>query len=59
MIKVIKHGTRVQRAECKKCGCVFEYEEEDVRTEQIKYNEYEVYVPCPDCASHLVTSGIL
>lgn len=30
MIEIIKHGTK-QVTKCKKCGCEFYYEKEDVR----------------------------
>lgn len=48
MIKVIKHGTK-KTAECKHCGCIFEYEDEDVQRERVKNNEYDIFVKCPDC----------
>lgn len=31
MIKIIRKGTRKVQ-ECKECGCLFSYEEEDVKT---------------------------
>lgn len=48
MIKVIKHGTK-KTAECKHCGCIFEYEDEDVQRKRVKNNEYDIFVKCPDC----------
>lgn len=48
MIRVIKHGTK-RTIECKNCGCVFEYEKEDINTIQTGYNEYKYYIDCPDC----------
>ena len=51
-IKVIKHGTK-RIAECKNCGCVFEYEKEDINSMRIKHNEYKNYVICPECRSEV------
>lgn len=47
-IRVIKHGTK-RVVECINCGCLFEYEKEDINSVQLKYNEYKNYVVCPDC----------
>jgi hypothetical protein len=46
-IKVIKHGTKVFRAVCPICGCEFEYEYEDLKTEYGFVRE----VKCPDCGN--------
>jgi len=46
-IKVIKHGTKVFRAVCPLCGCEFEYEYEDLKTEYGFVRE----VKCPDCGN--------
>ena len=46
-IKVIKHGTKVFRAVCPICGCEFEYEYEDLKTEYGFVKE----VKCPDCGN--------
>lgn len=48
MIRIIKHGNR-RVIECENCGCVFSYEKEDVKTEQIGVNDFMSYVQCPDC----------
>lgn len=53
MIKVIKHGNK-RATECSECGCVFEYEKEDVKTSQTGYNDYEYYLYCPDCRKLLL-----
>ena len=47
-VKVIIHGNK-RVVKCSNCDCLFEYEKEDVKTEQVDYNEYEYYVSCPDC----------
>lgn len=48
MIKILKHGNK-RVIECKNCGCIFEYEHEDVKREQSGINEYIYYISCPDC----------
>lgn len=52
MIKVIRHGT-IKRVFCEKCGCLFTYEQEDVNSVQLKHNEYNTYVICPDCGEEI------
>lgn len=57
MIKIIKKGTR-QIATCEKCGCVFSYEEEDIK----HLGSCKKYVICPQCNTDVVVSqtrGIL
>ena len=46
-IKVIKHGTKVFRVVCPICGCEFEYEYEDLKTEY----GFVRQVKCPDCGN--------
>ena len=48
MIKVIKEGKQNFRATCSKCGCVFEYELEDLFPLE--------YVLCPCCKDHVYHS---
>lgn len=50
MITVIKHGKKKQIT-CSNCGCVMEYEKEDVKAEQVGMNEYDYSINCPDCKS--------
>ena len=58
MIKIIKNGNpnrkvkTIYKLECSVCGCVFEFEYEDV--ERTFYNDYSIKCPC--CKNHL---GIL
>ena len=52
MIKIIKHG-KLRPLTCGICGCVFTYEKEDVRVEQLGYNEERLSLNCPDCGSEL------
>lgn len=57
-MRIIKHGNQYELGEitCKKCGCVFAYNGEDIRTES--YTDYSSYdhdeyntdiVYCPEC----------
>ena len=65
MIKIIKRGTR-QQATCDKCGCIFSYEEEDVKHLETHNGErdfydgikhgYKNYVICPQCNNVFVVS---
>lgn len=54
MIKIIKPGTRTE-ATCKFCGCVFSYEKEDIKTENILFKDGGLItsllesVNCPQC----------
>lgn len=52
MIQVIKHGNK-KRVCCSNCDCLFTYEHEDVNSVQLKYNEYDTYVICPDCGEEI------
>ena len=40
MIKVIEHGYAKYKDKCHQCGCLFEYELEDIKAGSVK---------CPDC----------
>lgn len=55
MIKVIEHGPKTIKARCPKCGCIFEYELEDVKNEMgLGFECYSYnYVECPDCKYHV------
>ena len=68
-IKVIKHGKKpVFKKVCPNCGCEFEYEQEDIKTEynwslgELTWN-YPRYVKriiiCPDCGEKLVHDSII
>lgn len=51
-VKVIKHGNK-RTVECNNCGCLFEYEKEDVSTLKTGFNEYEYFIDCPDCRQQI------
>lgn len=40
MVKVIEHGYNNYTTKCYQCGCLFEYELEDIENGSVK---------CPDC----------
>lgn len=46
MVKIIKHGTR-KTEECPKCGCVFSFEQEDIK--RITNSDLKACVICPQC----------
>ena len=60
MIKIIRKGTR-KIQECKECGCLFSYEEEDVKKKSdclgmLVY--YEKYINCPQCKKNITLEEI-
>lgn len=59
-MKILVSGKDNRRVECEKCGCVYEYEEEDVQQHDIRYTLFGMfldarkdsvieYVECPEC----------
>lgn len=51
MIEIIKHGTK-QKTTCKKCGCLFSFENEDLKT---RYeNPNTGMINCPQCNNEIV-----
>lgn len=55
MIRIIKHG-KYRTCSCYNCGCIFTFEKEDVRTEELGKNEYTRGVQCPDCGERNTVS---
>lgn len=55
-IKIIKHGSK-RSVECKNCGCIFSYEQEDISSIKTSINEFTYYIKCPDC-KHDVTVDV-
>lgn len=43
-IKIIQHGEKIMRAECKICHCIFEFTISDLKTD----GNIE-YIRCPEC----------
>ncbi len=54
-MKIIKHGNLVlPELMCKKCKCVFEYDEKDINKESVCDNYLQIHgmnywVVCPEC----------
>ena len=61
MIKIIEHGTRKEQR-CEKCGCLFSYEEIDVKKGNVVTSTYGMepyrmsfkYVICPQCNCKII-----
>lgn len=56
MIRIIEHGTRKEQR-CKKRGCLFSYEEIDVKTSAYGMEPYKKpfkYVRCPQCNNEII-----
>ena len=58
MINVLSHGNQHLQATCPKCGCVFEYESEDVHKERkivglISWDVFVDLVKCPECGQSI------
>ena len=62
MIKIIKEGKR-QVKECPNCGCIFSYENEDIKGYSsssskdgisISYYCSKEYIKCPQCNSEVI-----
>ena len=54
MIKIIKHGTQIYTVTCRRCGCIFEFTQEDINDE-VSSNGGYVSINCPDC-NYRITS---
>ena len=66
MIKVLAHGNQHLQAVCPRCGCLFEYETEDIYSVQMipadnKGNKYFIRtwkeVRCPECGFGINVGG--
>lgn len=55
MIEIIEHGTK-QTLKCKKCGCVFSFENVDIEhgTYCNIWNYSYDYVTCPQCKDEII-----
>ena len=49
MIKIIKQGTR-QKLECDNCGCMFSFEDEDVKRDCVRMRRF---IECPQCRAKI------
>ena len=59
MIKIIEPGTRTI-TKCAECGCKFSYENDDIETDGILFNNLaflgKTWVVCPQCGKEIVLS---
>lgn len=53
MIEIIKRGPKEV-----KCGCIFSYEQEDVKSEDYAYKSYREYVICPQCTQSVTLKQV-
>lgn len=59
MIEIIKKGTKT-KCTCKQCGCLFTYEEEDLKKKEYVHplNGLDLpYVICPQCSNKITVGG--
>ena len=55
MIEIIKEGHSHKEGECKLCGCIFKYEDEDIISKAPIYDDYgiswgdDIKITCPTC----------
>ena len=58
MIEILKSGTK-KKCTCKECGCIFTYEDEDVKGKIADYfaNDY-TYINCPQCNNEIRLVGV-
>ena len=50
MVKIIKFGT-IQKTTCKECGCLFSFEEEDLKPQKDRIKKA---IDCPQCGHEIV-----
>ena len=59
MIRVIKPGKRFRtfyQATCKRCGCQFEFDDEDIQREYNKQGTIDSHIRCPnDSCGYAIT----
>lgn len=54
MKEILKRGTK-EVINCKTCGCIFQYEKEDVLEEDTdNYKGFKKYTLCPQCNCEVV-----
>lgn len=47
-VKIVKYGSK-RIVTCPTCGCLLEFEVEDVRAKQTGMNEYDYVIRCLNC----------
>lgn len=55
MVKVIKYGQK-RRVTCNHCGAVLEFDNNDLETYQVDWNEWEKRIKCPACTETVTVS---
>lgn len=63
MIHIIKHGTKYPyKLTCFHCGCIFEFQDEDIRDTEIDNKIWLKTIYCPECKqdinSHMQTDWL-
>ena len=55
MITIIKHGKMKNRNEstCPFCGCIFAYNDFDIKNKGSSYYDPVYWIRCPDCGHEL------
>lgn len=60
MIEIIQRGTKNRRT-CVNCGCIFSYEEEDIRKDGVysvdPLKVKKTYVICPQCHKEIALTS--
>jgi predicted Zn-ribbon and HTH transcriptional regulator len=67
-MRIIKHGStyEIETLTCKKCGCVFAYNRQDVKIKEEQFDDmfgketYEISVVyCPECKNMIEVKGFI
>lgn len=54
MINIIQEGTLYPyKLKCFKCGCIFEFQDEDVFIDNLGHNEIMERINCPTCGQDI------
>lgn len=54
MIRVIKHGKKIYTVTCRRCGCVFEFTNDDINDNHSSNGDY-VSINCPECDNRITS----
>lgn len=60
MIQIVKRGTERQITTCRKCGCIFIYDREDIKYDTMNNDHcmpgqfIDEYVNCPQCNEEVI-----
>lgn len=57
MVEIIKPGTK-NRIECKYCGALLSYQKDDIKDEEVYFNQLvfntRKYIVCPQCQNKII-----